>query len=107
MSHVDTDVMCPAGFQPTFDQTGDRFAVATAITLQYMPMRHRLAAAFAHRALVARLRVAIERRVDCALRTRGSAPYDGQVTALERPGAAVIGELPGERLMCTVVFRHH
>ena len=50
-SHMDADLVSPAGFQAAFDHGGDRFALDVIITLQHLPVGDRLAAAGADRIL--------------------------------------------------------
>ena len=69
-------------------------------------MGHRRAAAFAHGALVAGVRMAVERGVDGAFRPVGRAPDEGEIAALERP-SVLVGELLAERTMGAVGFGHH
>jgi hypothetical protein len=49
----------------------------------------------------------VDRRVDRAALAVGHAPDEGHVAALHRPGAAVVGELRGQRLMRVVVLGDH
>ena len=70
-------------------------------------MGHRLAARIAHRHFFAGKRMPVDRRIDGAARAVRHAPDEGPIAALHRPGAAVIGELRGQRLMRAVVLRHH
>ena len=60
-----------------------------------------------HDDLLAVMRGAGERCLDRSAPPLGHAPDDRQVGALQRPGAAVIGELRRERLMGEVVLGHH
>ena len=69
-------------------------------------MRDRVAAAFAHGLLLARVRMAVERRVDGAARPRRRAPDDGEIAALQR-AFALVGELLAERAVGAVVLGHH
>ena len=66
-----------------------------------------LAAALAHRHLLAGIWMPIDRRIDGAALPVRHAPDKGHVAALHRPGAAMVGELRGQRLVGLVVFRHH
>src|SRR6185312_5172749 len=91
--HMHPDLVGSAGFEPAFDQAGDRLTVSAGIALQHLPMCDGFAAAFAYRAFVAGLRMTIERRVDGAFGTARGAPYKREVAALELSGTAVIGEL--------------
>ncbi|MGY4340437.1 hypothetical protein ACVWW3_005343 [Bradyrhizobium sp. LM2.9] len=70
-------------------------------------MRHGLAAALAHRHLLARMRVAVDRRINGAAMAAGQPPRERHVAAPHRSGAAVIGELRGERGMREVVLGDH
>src|SRR5664280_481143 len=83
MGEMHPDLVGAAGLQRAGQQAGDRLAVGPGIALQYLPMGHRFAAARAHGALVARLRMAVERSVDGAFRTVGRAPDQGEIAALK------------------------
>ena len=100
MGHMDADLVRAAGLQPAVEQARDRLAVrsrrSVSSTCQWV-IASRPPARTA--TLVARSRVAAERRVDGALRAVGRAPDEGQIAALQRPGAAMVGELGGQRLM--------
>ena len=61
-----------------------------------------VAAVRTHRHALARPGMAVDRLVDRALRPIRRAPHEGEVAALQRAGAAVIGELGGERAMGAV-----
>src|SRR5581483_475559 len=74
MREVDADLVRAAGVEAAFDQARYRLAVGSRVALEHLPMRDGLAPAFADCAFVARLRMAVERRVDRALRPRGRAP---------------------------------
>ena len=92
------DLVGAAGFQRAGEQARHRLAVGAGKTLQQLPMGDRVAPAFAHRALVARMRVAFERGVDDAARPVGHAPDEGKVAALQW-ALGFVGEL---RRQCTV-----
>ena len=64
MGHVDADLVRPPGLQPAFDQARDRLAVLAVEGLQHLPVGDGLAAAFADRDLVARIRMPLERRME-------------------------------------------
>ena len=51
--------------------------------------------------------MAVDRLVDHALGPVRSPPHEGQVAALQRSGAAMVGELGRQRPMGAVVLRHH
>ena len=51
--------------------------------------------------------MAVDRRVDGAALAVRHAPDERHVAAPHRPGAAMIGELRGQRLMSAVVLGHH
>ena len=63
-----------------------------------------LAAALAHRHFLPRMRMAVDRRIDGAARPVRHAPDEGEIAAPHRAGAAVVGELRGQRLMCARSF---
>ena len=69
-------------------------------------MGDRVAAACADRALVARLRMAVERGVDGALRPARRAPNQSEIAAFER-AFGLVGELGGERAVGGVGLGHH
>ena len=66
-----------------------------------------LAAALAHRHFLAGKRMPVDRRIDGAALPVRQVPDEGHVAAPHRAGAAVIGELRGQRLMRAVVLRRH
>src|SRR5438552_18181801 len=118
---MDPNLVSPAGFQATGQETGDsawligRFCLrpwpfrnCTAVAFQHLPMGNGLAAAFTHRHAVSRARVAIDRAINPAMRAGGRPPNKREIAALERRAAtAVIGELCSERRMRAIVLRHH
>ena len=93
MGQMHPDLVGAAGFQGAGEQAGDRLAVAGRQSFQHLPMGDGRAAAFAHGALVAGMRMAVERGVDGAFRPVGRAPDEGEIAALERPSRPVVGEL--------------
>ena len=66
-----------------------------------------LAAALAHRHFLPRMRMAVDRRIDGAALPVRHAPDEGHIAAPHRAGAAVVGELRGQRLVRAVVLGHH
>src|SRR5690606_27063309 len=93
---MDADLVGPTGLQPAFDQRGDRRLSGRAIGFGHAVMGDRLAAgtvAALHLDLLAVADRAAERQVDGRLPTVGHAPGEGEITALERSGAAMVGEL--------------
>src|SRR5262245_63542347 len=58
---VDADLVRAPGLEAAGEETCDRRAVAAAIALEQLPMRHRGAAGRAHGHLLARVRVAADR----------------------------------------------
>src|SRR5664279_1992040 len=93
MGQVDTDLVGAAGFQRAGQEARDRLAIAPVEGLQKLPMSDGLAAALAHRPLLAVMRIAVERGFDGALRPVGRAPDESKVAAAHRAGAAMVGEL--------------
>src|SRR5262245_59440250 len=94
---MDPDLVGPAGFEPAGEEARNRLAVGAGVALEHLPMGHCLAAVAAHRHLVACAGVAAERLVDGSSRSVGGAPDEGKIAALERPVAAMVGELARER----------
>ena len=105
MGQMHADLMRAAGLQPAFDEARDRLAVGAGVALQHLPMRHRLAAALAHGALLTRFGAAVERRVDGAARLIGRTPDEGEIAALQT-AFAFVGELLAERTMRCVGLGH-
>ena len=66
-----------------------------------------VAAALAHRHLLPGMRMPVDRCIHGAALAVRQVPGKGQVAAPHRAGAAVIGELRGQRLVRPVVLRHH
>src|SRR5437660_242503 len=64
MSEVDPDLVGPAGLELAGQQRGDRLAVLTAESFSHFIMRDGLAAALAHRHLLTRMGMTIDRSVD-------------------------------------------
>ena len=85
VGEVDSDLVGAAGFQPAGEQAGDRLAVEAVVFLQEFPMGYRVAAARAHGLLVARLRVAVERRIDRAARAIRHAPDEARYARASGP----------------------
>ncbi|MHC2247105.1 hypothetical protein ACVJH7_006412 [Bradyrhizobium elkanii] len=107
MGEVHPDLMGPPGLEPAREQGGDRLAVAAGKAREHFEMGDRLAAALAHRHLLAGVRVAVDRRVDRAVGPVRDAPDERHVAALHRAGAAMVGELRGQRLVGVVVLGDH
>ena len=93
MGEMHPDLMGPAGLQSAGQEARDRLAVRAGVGFQPLPMGDGLASALAHRLLVARLGVAIDRRVDRAFRAVRRAPDESEVAAPHLAGLAVVGEL--------------
>src|ERR1035437_1367703 len=106
MGQMHSNLVGAAGLQGARQQAGDRLAVGAYIALERLPMGYRLASARAHRALVAGLRMAVERSVDGAFRAGGRAPDQGEIAALN-PAFALVGELGAERAMGSIGLGHH
>src|SRR5688500_10657964 len=102
MREMHPNLVGAPGFQAAGEQARERLAVGAAVFSQELPVGYRLATAGPDRLLVARLGVAVERSVDCAPRPLRRAPHEGEIGALQRSGAAVIGELGRKCAMCTV-----
>src|SRR5438132_7668434 len=78
MGEVDTDLVGAPSLELAGQQRCDRLAVAPGKALQDFPMRHRLAATLAHRHLVPRIWVAVDRRIDRAAMAARQTPRKGQ-----------------------------
>src|ERR1035437_8333801 len=98
MGQMHSNLVGAAGLQGASQQAGDRLAVGADRALERLPMGYRLAAAFAHSAFVARLRMTVERSVDGAFRAGGRAPDQGEIAALDA-AVGLVGELGAERAM--------
>src|SRR2546423_1549819 len=96
---VHPDLVCAAGLEPAGEQACDRLSVSPRVAFADRPMGDCVAPAFAHRELLAGPRIAVERLVDRAFGPVRRPPDEGQITAFERPLAAMIGELPGKATM--------
>src|SRR5215468_689088 len=107
MSQVDPNLMGAAGLEPARDQTGDGLSVGSTVTLDNLPMGHGLAAALAHRHLVPGMRMPVDRLVDGAARPVGRSPDEGEITARERSGPAMVGKLAAQRLVGMVGLGDH
>ena len=107
VSEMHPDLMGAAGLQLTGQQCRDRFAVAAVEGLLNFPMGDGLAAAVAHRHLFPRIGMPVDRRIDGAARAARHVPGERHVAAPHRAGAAVIGELLGQRFVRAVVLRRH
>src|SRR6516165_12687866 len=104
---MDPNLMGPAGFEPADQETCHCLGpvrasllgvrprrLGGAVALQHLPECYGLASALAHRHAVARPRIAVDRAIDPPVRAVGRTPGEGEIAALERPGAAaVIGKL--------------
>ena len=67
-------------------------------------MGHGFAAAVAHRHFFPGVGMPVDRRVDGAVQAVGHAPHERQIAALHFVGAAMIGELRGQRFVGAVVL---
>ena len=100
--------MGAAGLQLAGQQRGDRLAVTAVESFRNLPMRHGLPAKFADRHLLPRMRMAVDRRIHGAALAVRKPPGKRPIAAPHRAGAAVVGELRGQRLVGAVVLgRHH
>ena len=88
-------------------QGRDRLAVAPVEGFLGVPMGDGLAAAVAHRHFLAGIGMAVDRRIDGAALAVGHVPDERHVAAPHRAGAAMVGELRGQRLVRAVVLRRH
>src|SRR5690242_19893521 len=104
MAEMDPDLVRAPGLQPEREQGRYSLAIAPGKSFAEPPMRDRFAAAGAYRHFLPRVRVAVDRRNDGAVRTIGHAPGEGEIAALHRAGAAMIGELRRQRAMREVVL---
>src|SRR5581483_10890643 len=93
VGEMNPDLMRPPGLELERHERGDRLAILTVESLPHFIMGHRLASTLPHCHLLAGMRVAVERRIDAAARPVGHTPGKGEIAALHRAGAAVIGEL--------------
>ncbi len=107
MGEMHPDLMGAAGLELAGQKRRDRFAVAPVKGLLDLPMGNRLAAAFAHRHFLPGKSMPVDRRVDRAALAVRHAPYECHVAAPHRAGAAVVGELLGQRFVRAVVLRRH
>src|SRR5215471_7068636 len=82
-SQMHANLMSATGFQSTFDQARDLVSVGPTEGLDDLPVGQRFAPAFAHRHLVTRVRVPVDRLVDDALGPVGHPPSEGEVAALQ------------------------
>src|SRR5262249_36760737 len=106
---VHAHLMGSSGLEPAFEQRGDGLAPASEGREQRLVV-NRLASALAHgdnRHLGAARPVPADRRVDDALTARRRAPDKGEITALERAFATMVGELSGENAMGLVGLGHN
>src|SRR6476469_6965926 len=76
---VNADLVRAPGLQPARQEGRHRRAVRAGVTLEHLPVGHRLAAALAYRHLVTGVGVAIDRLVDGAAWPVGCAPGESQV----------------------------
>src|SRR5208283_6159154 len=83
MGQMHPDLVGAAGLERTGQKAGDRFAVWPGEALQHLPMGYCRPPALAYRALIAGLRVTVERSVDGALRPAGRPPHDGEIAAFD------------------------
>src|ERR1700722_13488643 len=112
---MDPDLMGPAVFEPASQQAGygcsrttafrsAGIALLAAISLQHLPMRHRLPPPFANRHAIAGDLVPVDRPVDRAARAVRCAPDESQIAALEPPSiAAMARELIRQAFVSAVV----
>ena len=108
MGQMHPDLMGAAGLELAGQQRRDRFAVTPVEGFQDLPMGDGLAAAVAHRHLLAGMGMPVDRRIDGAAQPVRHAPDQRQIAAPHLVGAAVVGELLGQRFMRAVVLgRHH
>src|SRR5215218_2148236 len=106
MGQMNANLMGAAGLQPTGEQARNRAAVLALIPLEDLPMGDRLPAPGAYRLAVAGTWMAVDRSINGALGPVRHAPDEGEIAARERTGAAMVGELGGERVMRAIVLGH-
>ena len=78
--------------------------VGVEVFFQHPPVGDRLTAAARIAILSRACRMAVDRLVDRPLRVARHAPDKGEIAALQRPFAAMIGELRGQRAVGAVGF---
>src|SRR5919106_511596 len=100
-------LMRASRLQKTFDQRRDRLLLR-AESRKQAPMRHSLSASalWKHGHFGAAGGMAADRRVDRTLRAGRRAPDKREIAALHLAGAAMVGELLGERAMRPVSLGH-
>src|SRR5947207_11481628 len=96
------DLMGAPGFEAAGEQARHWRAIGARIAFEHFPMGHCGTAVRAHGHLGARARMARDRRRDRAFRPCRGAPDEGEIAALERPAAAMVGELAAEGMMGAV-----
>jgi hypothetical protein len=108
MGQVHPDLMGAPGLELAGELRRDRLAVAADEGFLNLPVGDGLAAALAHRHFLPRIGMPVDRGIDAAALPVRQVPYEGDVAAPHRAGAAVVGELLGQRFVGLVVLgRHH
>ena len=107
MGQMHPDLMGAPGLELAGQQRRDRFAVPPVEGFLDLPVGDRLAAALAHRHFFPGMGMAVDRRFHRAALPGRYAPDEGHIAAPHLPGAAVVGELRGQRLVRPVVLRRH
>lgn len=106
MRHMHSNLMRPSRFQPAFDGGNHGFFSRRQEAILNAIMGQRELAVGAHGELLWICRRPAERCVDCAARRSGCPPDISPIAAIQSALSPVVGELPGEGLMCRVGLCH-
>src|SRR5215813_5860870 len=89
MGQMHADLVGAAGFQATGKQAGCRPAISAGKLRADFIMGNRGATALAHSHFFARVRVAVDWRINCAAGTARNAPDEREIAALHRTVATM------------------
>src|SRR5665811_1400777 len=108
MGHVHADLVRASGLESALDKRGNGSVLVVAIGLHEAPKGHGVTPFVRphNRHLGPARGVAPERRLDTTVRSRRRAPDERAVAALHLTGAAMIGELRGERAVRLIGLGH-
>ncbi len=111
MSHMNTDLMCSASFQPAFDERGKGgsifFCTEPLLNLEMSNGMACVVALFMHYGLLGAIAMGASKRgIDRSGFTVGRSPDDGKICPLQITRAPVISKLGAQMAVGKVVFGH-
>src|ERR1700730_8002723 len=105
-SEMDPQLMRASRLQAACEQARNRLPVDAAIAFEHLPMADRGATVCTHGHAIAHMGMAPDRLLDGAAGALRPSPDESKVAAAQRPGTAVVGELPAQRAVGAVGLGH-